>query len=317
MSCAAAFSLPNMSNHQNYKKYRTKHDHDTFESFVTMRTGIDLNNHLTTESKTESNRKEAECPAPGSSEAVYWVGEGQLYESPSGKIIANIEGFDVSKGVFMDQNHIRQFSRKIFWFRDPNTNELLTEYNGQPVQPIKYDWQVFDLKRGYNPNDPSMAPILPSVVKGPRSVPCMPVTPRYAGSDVIHYQCPLFIDIETPKGTYQAWEIYDYTLDLTHDANRPPSLSWSRQGSNPPFIQDGMGVMHFLGHRLDSFEELPEQIRTLVEEEYSLFQDPPMDMEEVHQLEQETMMRTPSNNGSVNGVNKANGRSTISSGSRQ
>lgn len=305
MCCAEAFSSPNMNNNQSYK-YRTKHNHDTFESFVTMRTGIDLSNHLPASS--------TEGPSPGSSEAVYWVGEGQLYESPSGKIIANIEGFDVSKGVFMDQNHIRQFSRKIFWFRDPNTNELLTEYNGLPVKPIKYDWQVFDLKRGYNPTDPSMAPILPSVVKGPRSVPCMPITPRYAGSDVIHYQCPLFIDIETPKGAYQAWEIYDYTLDLTHDANRPPSLSWSRQGSNPPFIQGGKGVMHFLGHRLNSFEELPDRMRTLVEEEYSLFRDPPVDMEEVHQLEAEMMARMASNG---NANNKANGKSALSKENRQ
>ena len=171
------------------------------------------------------------------------------------------------------------------------TNELLTEFQGKPVMPIKYDWQVFDLKRGVNENDPSMVPILPSVVKGPRSVPCMPVTPRYAGKHVILYQAPLFIDIQTPQGgRYQAWEFYDYTLDTTHDINRPPSLSWSRQGSSPPFVEDGNGVMHFLGHRLTRFEDLPEHIVRLVEEDYSLFRAPPVDMGEVLRLEEELMI---------------------------
>lgn len=264
------------------KRFRTKHNHDTFDTFVTMRTGVDLNNN--------NDPTDPSTGSGGSSDTVFWMGEGQLYESPSGKILANIDGFDVSKGVQISDNHIRQFSRKIFWFRDPVTNELLTEYNGMPVKPIKYDWQVFDLKRGFNKGDPSMTPILPSVVKGPRSVPCMPVKPRYAGSDVILYQCPLFIDIKTPKGTYQAWEFYDYTIDTTHDVNRPPSLSWSRQGSNPPFINDGNGVMHFLGHRLEKFEDLPDHIKQLVEEEYSLFKAPPENMEEIHKLEEALMM---------------------------
>lgn len=280
---------------------------DSFASFVTMRTGIDLesarllvndNNMIPTtsdraEKDDRDNRQSVKKEkSPGSSDVVFWMGEGQLYESPSGKMIAKVEGFDASRGVYINDHHIRQFSRKIFWFRDPETNELITEYKGKPVRPIRYDWQVFDFQRGTaQGGDPSMVPILPTVLKGPRSVPCMPVTPRYAGKDVILFQCPLFINIETANGPYQAWEIYDYTLDLSHDANRPPSLSWSRQGSNPPFLENGNGVMHFLGHRLDSFEELPRHVKTLVEEEYSLFRAPPLNMEEIHELEAEMFLK--------------------------
>lgn len=302
-SRARAFSIPTTVT--NYKCLdETNSNRDSFASFVTMRTGIDLERARQQADKTNAHnceggggggggdsQDEQHQQSPGSSDVVFWMGEGHLYESPSGNVIAKVEGFDASRGIYMSDHHIRQFSRKIFWFRDPETNELIKEYKGKPVRPIRYDWQVFDFKRGTSSDngDPSMVPILPTVLKGPRSVPCMPVTPRYAGKDVILFQCPLFINVETANGPYQAWEIYDYTLDLSHDVvNRPPSLSWSRQGSNPPFLEDGNGVMHFLGHRYDRFEDLPQHIKDLVnddEEDYGLFRAPPLNMEEIHLLE--------------------------------
>ena len=68
---------------------------DTFDTFIEMRTGFGQGN--------------------GSSEEVYWMGEGQLYDSPSGKILANVDGFDVSRGIEIADGHVRQFSRKIFF----------------------------------------------------------------------------------------------------------------------------------------------------------------------------------------------------------
>jgi len=233
---------------------------DTFDAFVEMRTGLGTGN--------------------GANDMVFWTGEGQLYDSPSGEILANVDGFDVSRGVKMDDGSVRQFSRKIFWFRDPKTNEIMKEFNGKAVKPIKYDWQVFDYNRGENKDDPAMATILPSVLKGPRLVPCMPIVPKYAGSEQVMYECPLFIDIEG----YQAWEFYVYCSGTAFDENRPASASWSRQGPTPPF-DDKCGVMHFISHRLTSFEDLPERSRILVEEEFPLYKEAPLDMKEVERLE--------------------------------
>lgn len=308
-----AFSVPLTGMTKNYEAT----NRDSFDSFVTMRTGIDLQRARQISNHPDNHNQNSK--SPGSSDVVFWMGEGHLYESPSGNIIAKVEGFDASRGMYMNDHHIRQFSRKIFWFRDPETNELIKEYKGKSVRPIRYDWQVFDFKRGKSVNggDPSMVPILPTVLKGPRSVPCMPVTPRYAGKDVILFQCPLFINIETANGPYQAWEIYDYTLDLSHDVvNRPPSLSWSRQGSNPPFLEDGNGVMHFLGHRFDAFEDLPQHIQDLVndpQEEYNLFRAPPLNMEEIHSLEAKMF----SSKKKISLANRrTNGSSSMSNGKR-
>eukprot|EP00591_Stephanopyxis_turris_P011417 CAMPEP_0195528290 /NCGR_PEP_ID=MMETSP0794_2-20130614/30369_1 /TAXON_ID=515487 /ORGANISM="Stephanopyxis turris, Strain CCMP 815" /LENGTH=299 /DNA_ID=CAMNT_0040659407 /DNA_START=603 /DNA_END=1502 /DNA_ORIENTATION=- len=282
-----------------------------------MRTGIDMN--ITSSDEEHNVATNGDNKINGDhafpSKTVFWTGQGQLYSAPSGKVLANIDGFDVCKAVRVSDDIVRQFSRKIFWFRDPNTNEIMTEFNGKPVRPIKYDFQVFDYKRGMakplpmplSPSsavpqsksldwddeyDPGLVPINPSIVKsmGSRTVPCMPITTRYAGKGTLLYQMPLFIDIQTSKVSYQAWEFYDYTTDVTDCANedKPPSISWSRQGDTPPFCHNGDGVMHFLGHRVNNFEDLPRHLRELVEnEDYEMFKNPPVDMEEVLELEAE------------------------------
>lgn len=243
---------------------------DSFDIFVKMRTGLGTG-----------------C---GSSDLVFWTGEGELYESPSGKPLATLDGFEVSRATYMDESkgHVRIFSRKIFWFRDLKTKEVLKEYDGQPVNPIKYDWQVFDLTRGQTENDdPLLIPIVPKVIKSPRAPPLMPIRPQIAGSrDQLLFQVPIFIDLKLPedRGYYKAWEFYDYFIDLNFPANRPPSLAWTRSGSNPPFVSDERGVMHFHGYRVDSFEALPHHLQQLVKKEYPIFCEPPRDMDEVDAL---------------------------------
>ena len=186
---------------------------DSFAEFCLMRLGLD-----------PSSSDDSPSSSPGASPTVYWVGTGELYEAYSGRLLAKFEGFDVGTGVLVDDDHshVRQFSRKIFWFRDPMTNEIMTEYNGEEVRPIRYDYQVFDYQRPpSSPNDAidvktefacigtKLPSILPSIVSGPREVPVLPITAETSGSNRLAFQCPVFIDVETPMGSYQAWENYD------------------------------------------------------------------------------------------------------------
>ena len=275
---------------------------DSFHHFIRMRLGFD----------TIAADVDALLPSsPGTSPSVYWVGSGELYEAYSGKILAKFEGFDVGKGMLIAPGHVRQLSRKIFWFRDPQSGEIMTEYKGQEVKPIRYDYQVFDYKRsprsagtneigehdsaepldGFTGSIGSiLPPILPSVVSGPRNVPLMPITAQTAGLDRLTFQAPIFVDIEIPNvGKYQAYEFYDYTVDRTYPQEQAPLVVLSRQGSNPPFVEDGKGVMRFLGHRVDTFDDLPKSIKRLVQdgkkqEGLDLFYAPPADVEEVERL---------------------------------
>ena len=274
---------------------------DSFAEFCLMRLGLDVS--------SPSSSDDSPSSSPGASPTVYWVGTGELYEAYSGRLLAKFEGFDVGTGVLVDNDHshVRQFSRKIFWFRDPMTNEIMTEYNGEEVRPIRYDYQVFDYQRPpSSPNDAidvktefacigtKLPSILPSIVSGPREVPVLPITTETSGSNRLAFQCPVFIDVETPMGSYQAWENYDYTHDITYPEGQPSICVWARQGSNPPFVENGKGVMRSRAHRVDRYEDVPESIRELVEGEggeYQLFRHPPKDMAEILRLQEEEEQR--------------------------
>ena len=223
---------------------------------------------------------------------VFWTADGELYETPSGKIVARIEGLETSRAIRLKNNAIRIFSRKLVWFLDPETNEIMDEFQGKAVPPIRFDAQVFDVQQGeILPENPLLSTVLPYVVRSKRLIPCMPITPRWGGcNDILMFQVPLFIDVEIPvpgqkePRKYQAWEFYDYSWNIHQDQKNPPVLSWTRQGSTPPFCVDGNGVTHARGHRVDSFEDLPQSTQDYVNQNYPLFRGPPQSMEEVDRL---------------------------------
>jgi len=257
----------------------------SFHSFVQMRSGLG-----------------PQEPTGVFGDVVFWTVDGELYESPSGEMIARIEGMETSHAIRLEDDTVRIFSRKLVWFLHPDTHEPMNEFKGEAVKPIRYDAQVLDLKPGdtgsmNGPKDERLAPILPFVVRSTRLVPCMPITPRRGGNkDILMFQVPLFIDIEIPlllpsdtSGSelsklrkYQAWEFYDYVLDLNREET--PTLSWTRQGSTPPFFTHGNGVMHARGHRVGSFEELPQTTQDYINRNCPLFHGPPKNMEEVDKL---------------------------------
>lgn len=246
-------------------------DHDPFEVWAKTRLGLGT--------------------GPGSnSNSVFWVGEGALYEAYTGRILAIFEGFDVGRGVQLDDNHIRQISRKIFWFRDPATGEIMTEYEGEAVQPIVYGGQMIDYRKSEEDGS-----ITYSVEASKRSLkdalPEMKVTSRMAGPHQMMINIPVFVDIpiaeERGGGRYRAWEFYDFGVDPSFPLDRPPTVSWSRQGSVPPFtdkMNSQEAVLKFSGYRVESYEELPDRMRMEVERAYPLFIGAPRDEKEVQEI---------------------------------
>ena len=222
---------------------------------------------------------------PGSNaDGVFWVGGGSLYEPLTGEILAIFEGYDIGKGIQINDNHIRQLSRKIFWFRDPITGDIMKEYNGQPVKPIVYDSQMIDYHRGEDGSITYSVEASLRLLKG--ALPKMKITSQFAGPHQMMINIPVFLDVPIPAdrggGRYQAWEFYDYNVDPSFEnhTDRPPTAVWCRQGSVPPFNMDSKSVLRFSGHRVDNYDELPERMRIEVEREYPHFKGPPKDEEE-------------------------------------
>lgn len=237
--------------------------HDLFEIYGKMRLGLGT--------------------GPGSNpDGVFWVGGGSLYEAYSGEILATFEGFDIGKGVQLSDNHMRQISRKIFWFRDPATGEIMTEYKGKPVKPIVYESQVIDYHRCKDGSITFSVEASSRMLKD--QLPNLKLTSQLAGPHQMMINIPVFLDIPIPKerggGRYQAWEFYDYNVDPSFPSDRPPTAIWCRQGSCPPFNMDSKAVLRFSGYRADSYDELPERMRMEVEREYPHFKEPPRDEEE-------------------------------------
>lgn len=80
----------------------------------------------------------------GTGEPVHWVSEGGVYEYPSGKKLFGMMGFDSSISIWPDEEggEVIHLTRKTFAYTDPETGEVLKEYQGNPVKPIAYPYQM-------------------------------------------------------------------------------------------------------------------------------------------------------------------------------
>ena len=217
----------------------------------------------------------------GTGEPVYWYCVGEVYEYPSGKLLANVEGVDTARLIKDKSNELKklQLSRKIFFYRDPATNAVMREYKGKKVMPIAYPYQQIT----YEYKDGEM---LSGVVQGK--------APRIqriesTGNNLVRsfgglkvFSAPLFLNF----GRYQAYENYDFFLQTRSRKGVPKyQLSWVRRGSLPPFFGGGDSVFQLVAYRIDKYQKLPGSIRRVLESEARLWMGPPKDLKEIERLQ--------------------------------
>lgn len=222
----------------------------------------------------------------GSGEPVYWYMKGEVNSYPDGAPVAVIEGVDMRRIVWPEgaRNTAEQLSRKIYVYRDPETGELLKEYQGQPVTYIKYPYQYVTFQLAGDKLrvlvEQTKLGQLQKIDTGGRS------KVRRFGETIV-FSSPLFLDYEMPGGgRYQAYENYDFILHPgAGQSVEKYQLSWNRFADRAPWAGEGRVMMQMVGWRVDRFEELPEGLRTYIEKEAPMWKQPPRDLAEIRELQ--------------------------------
>ena len=220
----------------------------------------------------------------GTGDPVYWYSIGEVYSYPDGTLRARLEGFDTARLVRdPDQKHTAyQLSRKTFVYRDPVTDEIFREVDGKPATHIKYPYQYIT----YRLDGDKMVTLVEqgSGAQLRKFGPSSEIAARRLG-DVAIFSAPLFLNFDTPRDKYEAFEHYDFFIQ-PDGAAQPNQLSWIRYGDLPPFLGPGRTIIHLVSWRVDSFDELPETIKAWVKSDAQLWRQPPKDLEEIRALQQ-------------------------------
>jgi hypothetical protein len=219
----------------------------------------------------------------GTGEPVYWYSIGEVYSYPDGALLARMEGFDTAR-LLRDESDPKtayQLSRKTFVYRDPVTNEIFREVDGAPATHIKYPYQYITYKLEGDK-------LVTLVEQGSgaqirKMGPSDEIAARRLG-EVAVFSAPLFLNFETPRGKYEAFEHYDFFIQ-PDGSSQPTQLSWLRYGDRPPFLGPGKAIIHLVSWRVDSFDKLPATIREWVKTDAQLWREPPKDMDEIKELQ--------------------------------
>jgi hypothetical protein len=216
----------------------------------------------------------------GDGQPVYWYATGHVMDDQTGKVIARMEGIDVSR-VFKDPARPDtwvQLSRKIFISLDPVTGELQKGPDGKPRRPTAYPFQVktYTLDGDeivYSVESHDTA----SVFAEP---PLRNYTVRRIGS-LTHYNYSMFTDRVRPDGKRsRRFEINDFFLRPGPGLTEQERYQYVWTGTGP-----GPIVASAISWRYPSFDALPSQrLKDYIRTNAPLWLAPPKDMAEIATL---------------------------------
>lgn len=215
---------------------------------------------------------------------TWWYCYGEVYTYPDGKLVAKMEGIDVANLIRVAKDSAIQLNRKTFVYTDPETNQVMYgERNGKPVQHIEYEYQKITyalrgdklatwVEQGAEPRLTKMGPGFKT-------------TARKLGENYV-FSSPVFLNFESPRGKYEAYENYDFFVAPSQKITKQKyQLTWNRYGDLPPFLGGEKGVIQLVCYRVDKFEELPEVLKKHITEKAPLWMNPPKDLEEIKNIQ--------------------------------
>ena len=236
------------------------------------------------------------CSLKEGEDTVYW-GHGKMYSRRAGekdRHLFNMQGMNVRACDILEDPKqglgFRSVSREVMFYLDPKTNEVVDTW----VNP----WTNEEVRIIQVANDPvSMNIKRPSYAYDEDGKPKAKFRSfehngyylNGGGAARLFYTNPLAGDYqEYVGGTYHAMEFgtgaspVDDLLDASADHVEDRVISWARVSKWLPWMKmgdrDGVAVFHTAGMRLDSWDDLPDVVKTEILENYPVYVTaPPLD----------------------------------------
>ena len=214
---------------------------------------------------------------------VFWYCTGEIYTYPEGELVGKMVGVDMAKLLPVSPDSVVQLNRKIFLYLDKDTGEVLREVDGKPVRHIQYPYQQIAYVRE---NDRLKTWVTQGAGEGVRTIgPGYKTYARHVG-DTYFFNAPIFLNFETPRGSYQAAENYDFIVHPNEPRTEDRyQLMWWRYGDLAAHYGQTKGTIQLVSYRIDSFADIPDPLRSYIEQEAPLWTRPPQDMAEIAKLQ--------------------------------
>lgn len=228
----------------------------------------------------------------GNGKPVYWYSIGTIRSYPKGDLLFEMEGFDAARRHTPDEGlpKTEQYNRKIYFYRNAETGEILREWKGEPVEPIAYPYQFITYELVGDQVETHLEQgVEPRVT---RFGPSRQISARSLG-DTLVVTAPVYIDFPIPDSDRRidAFENYDFFLHGDAIAE-PHQLSWIRYGDLPAWAagesETGKAVYHLITWRVEDFRDLPDKLQGYIQQNHPLWMQPPASIDEVRMLQNPT-----------------------------
>lgn len=224
----------------------------------------------------------------GTGSPVHWVAEGGVYEYPTGRKLFGMVGFDSSRVIWPAKpgDPVIHLTRKTFAYTDPVTGKILKEFNGQPVTPIAYPYQIITYRMENGQIFADVEQGVGDAIQKIRAADGLRF--RWLGKDTLAVTAPIFLDFPMANGVrYEAWENYDFFFHRPGAVDQPNQMSWQRFGSLPPWVGKGKAIYHLISWRVDRPEDFPAPLLAWARTDMPMWLQPPADLAEIRRLQRE------------------------------
>jgi hypothetical protein len=223
----------------------------------------------------------------GTGDPVYWYAIGDSTTFPAGEQSMRTEGYDTGRLLAFDRDASTAtgLTRKLIVLRDPTTSDILTGPDGQPAWINNFTYQMFTMHLEKDfliyEAEQGAGELLNTATGGLNRSEVQQFDGMTVFTTPVNYTMPV---TEDGSQWEPVWENYDFIERRDNDPVQYDGL-WSGAFPLPAATGGGRSSMHAYFHRYDRYADLPESIRTFVEEYATLWREPPRDLDEIRELQ--------------------------------